>query len=488
MTEETLNRVPKELWIDNQPVPAKQGARFTVENPATTQTLMEVADAGIEDAAVAIASVQRAQQTLQSMTGRERSALLQRWFELIIREQEALARIMTLENGKPLAESAAEIRYAASFVQWFAEEAPRVYGRIVPALSPEKRTLVLRQPVGPVAAVTPWNFPAAMVTRKVAPALAAGCPCILKPAEQTPLTALFLAKLLTQADAPPGALNVLTTSHPAPLVERLLGDSAIRKLSFTGSTEVGQLLMRQAAQHMTRLSLELGGQAPFLVFEDADLNLVLESLMYSKFRNSGQTCIASNRFLVHESCIGELAARVKERVSTMVVGNGLDSGVSIGPLIDQAGREKVQRHIKDAIEHGAKILLGGEPQTGPGYFMNPAVLSDVPREALMMREETFGPVIPLTPFRTEEEAVATANHTPFGLAAYFFTRDNARAWRVAEALQFGIVGLNDGAPSAAQAPFGGVKLSGLGREGGLEGIDAFLETKYLSWGGLSPLT
>ncbi len=473
---------PTGMLIGGDFRPAGDGGLLKVENPATAESLAEVADGAPEDARAALDAAHTAFPAWRSASAYERAAVLRRWFERMQEDRENLALLMTLENGKPLKESYAEVDYAASFVEWFSEEAKRAYGRTVPATRAEKRILVLRQPVGVVAAITPWNFPAAMITRKVAPALAAGCTVVLKPAPETPLTALRLGELLKEAGAPPGVLNIVPTSRAQEVAGVWLADPRVRKITFTGSTPVGKELMRKAAGNVQRLSLELGGQAPFVVFADADLDVAVAAIATAKFRNAGQTCIAANRILVAHEIAEEFTQRIVEKVSAMRTGSGLDPQVEVGPMINDKGRAKVLRHVDDAISLGAQVRLGGRTIAGPGYFVEPTVLSGVTRRMLVMREETFGPVIAISTFSSEAEAVAMANDTEFGLAAYFFTRDAGRAWRVAEHLDYGIIGLNDGAPSTAQAPFGGFKESGVGREGGIEGMDAFLETKYVSWG------
>ncbi len=474
---------PTKLLIDGAWCDAADGGEtFGVEDPATQEVIARVADGTEEDARSAVEAAARAFALWRRTTAYERSRLLRRWYELVEEDRENLCRLMTIENGKPLADADAEVTYAASFIEWFSEEAKRAYGRTIPATRAEKRLLVLRHPVGIVAAITPWNFPAAMITRKVAPAIAAGCAVVLKPASATPLTALRLGELLEQAGAPAGLLNIVTSSRSRRIGDVWLADPRVRKITFTGSTSVGKYLMERAAGNMQRLSLELGGQAPVIIFADADLDVVLDALMVAKFRNGGQSCIAANRVLVEESIVDQFLLRASEQVKNLRVGYGLDPGVAVGPMIDEAGREKVLEHIQDALEHGARLTAGGHAMPGRGYFVEPTVLGGVSLDMKVMHEETFGPVLAVSSFRTEHEAVETANGTEFGLAAYLFTRDASRAWRVAETLEYGIVGLNDGLPSTAQAPFGGFKESGLGREGGEEGLDAFLETKYVSWG------
>jgi len=473
---------PTQLLIAGAWRDAEHGATYSVEDPGTQEEVARVADATAEDAAAAVQAASAAFDAWRRTSAYERSRLLRRWFELVEADRENIRRLMTIENGKPLADADAEAAYAASFIEWFAEEAKRAYGRTIPATRAEKRLLALRQPVGVVAAITPWNFPAAMITRKVAPAIAAGCACVLKPASATPLTALRLGELLQQAGAPDGLLNIVTSSRSRRVGDVWLRDPRVRKITFTGSTEVGKYLMERAAGNMQRLSLELGGQAPVLVFGDADLDVAMDALMVAKFRNGGQSCIAANRVLVEDGIVDEFVARAAERVRGLRVGHGLDPGVAVGPMIDEAGRAKVLEHIQDAIAHGAHLSVGGAAVAGPGYFVQPTLLAGVGLDMKIMHEETFGPVLAVASFKSEAEAVAIANGTEFGLAAYLFTRDASRAWRVAEALDYGIIGLNDGLPSTAQAPFGGMKDSGMGREGGTEGLDAFLETKYVSWG------
>ena len=477
-------RAPVNLLLGGAFRAATGGRTMAVEDPATGERVALVADGATSDAAAAVDAAAAAQPAWQAASAYERAKVLRRWFELQQRDKENLARLMTLENGKPLKESYAEVDYAASFVEWFAEEAKRVYGRVVPASRSDKRLLVLKQAVGVVAAITPWNFPAAMITRKVAPALAAGCAVVLKPAPETPLTALRLGELLLEAGGPPGVLNVVPTTEAAAFADVWLGDPRVRKITFTGSTAVGKELMRKAAGHVQKVSLELGGQAPFIVFDDADLDQAAVGIATAKFRNAGQTCVAANRILVQQGVAEAFTDRIVEQVRRMRVGYGLEEGVEIGPMISERGRQKVLAHVEDAVSQGAAVRLGGGVLSGPGYFVEPTVLTGVSPKMRVMREETFGPVIAVATFREEREAIAIANQTEYGLAAYFFTRDAARAWRVAEALEYGIVGLNDGAFSTAQAPFGGYKESGLGREGGIEGIEEFLETKFVSWGGV----
>jgi succinate-semialdehyde dehydrogenase/glutarate-semialdehyde dehydrogenase len=457
---------------------------FAVHNPATLEHLADVADATAEDAREAIEAASKAMPGWTAVPALERARVLRRAEALMLERADALGRTLTLEGGKPLAEARGEIAYAASFFGWFAGEAERVYGRTIPASQASKRLMVLRQPVGVVGAITPWNFPAAMVTRKVGPAIAAGCSVVLKPAEQTPLTAIAIAEILAEAGLPAGVLTVVTTSDPAAVGNELLKSSLVRKITFTGSTEVGKYLMREASASVKRVSLELGGHAPFIVFADADIEAAAKGAITSKFRNAGQTCVCANRIYVHASVAKAFTEAFVPLVAALKVGNGVDAGVQIGPLIDQAGVNKVEAHVRDATSHGAHVRVGGHrpAERDHGYFFEPTVLTDVRDDMLVMREETFGPVAPIATFDSEDEVMERANRGPFGLAAYFYTRDLSRAWRVSERLEYGIVGINDPLPSTAQAPFGGYKESGLGREGGSEGMEAFLETKYVSMG------
>jgi len=454
---------------------------FAVNNPATGEHIADVADATGEDARDAIEAAARAMPAWTATPAPERARILRRAEALMLERAEALGRTLTLEGGKPLPEAKGEIAYAASFFGWFAGEAERVYGRTIPASQSSKRLMVIRQPVGVVGAITPWNFPAAMVTRKVGPAIAAGCAVVLKPAEQTPLTAIALAEVLAEAGLPDGVLTVVTTKDPVAVGTELLRHPDVRKITFTGSTEVGKYLMREAAASVKRVSLELGGHAPFIVFADADIQAAAKGAIISKFRNAGQTCVCANRLYVHASVADAFTKAFVPLVQALKVGNGLDAGVQIGPLIDEAGVAKAEAHVRDAVSRGARVTVGGHrPDRNGGYFFEPTVLTDVSDDMLVMREETFGPVAPIATFESDDEVLARANRGPYGLAGYFYTKDLSRAWRVAEGLEYGIVGINDPLPSTAQAPFGGYKESGLGREGGTEGMDAFLETKYVS--------
>lgn len=454
--------------------------RFPVTSPATGDVLAEVADCGPAEARLAAGVAAEAFGTWRRATAWERSRCLRRWHELVLADEAGLAELMAREMGKPVTEGRGEVRYAAGFIEGSAEEARRVEGSILPGPQGAKRLLVLKQPVGPVYAITPWNFPAAMITRKAAPALAAGCPVILKPAEQTPLTALRLARLWEEAGGPPGTLQVLPAADPVPLTAVLLQDSRIRKLTFTGSTAVGRRLYQEAAADIKRVSLELGGHAPFLVFEDADIDAAVKEVMASKFRNAGQTCISANRVFVQRSLHDRFVARLAAGAAALAVGDPLDPKTQVGPLVDREAALKVREHVEDAVARGATVVTGGRP--GVGSFYPPTVLTGVGRGMRLMEEETFGPVTPVAAFETEEEAVRLANDTPYGLAAYLWTRDLGRAFRVAEALDYGIVGVNDGAPSVPHSPFGGVKHSGLGREGGRWGIEEFLDVKFVSLG------
>jgi len=462
----------------------KGSARFDVVDPATGIKLVDVANLGAAETQSALAAANAAWPAWRSKTAKERAAILMKWFGLLHQHADDLARIMTAEQGKPLAEAKGEVSYGASFIEWFAEEAKRVYGETIPSTDNSKRYLVIKQPVGVCAAITPWNFPIAMITRKVAPALAAGCPVVIKPAEQTPLSALAVAELAQRAGMPPGVLNIITAdgANSIAVGKLLCASDLVRHLSFTGSTEVGRILMRQCADTVKKLSLELGGNAPFIVFDDADIDAAVEGAMVSKYRNAGQTCVCANRLYaqdaVYERFIEKLAAKSK----TIKVGNGFDAGVTQGPLIDANALAKVEQHVADATAKGAKVVTGGH-RIGERFYA-PTVLSGATGEMLCAREETFGPVAPVFRFKTEDEAVRLANATEFGLASYFYSRDIGRIFRVAEALEYGMVGVNTGLISTAEVPFGGVKQSGLGREGSHHGIEDYVEMKYLCLGGI----
>jgi succinate-semialdehyde dehydrogenase / glutarate-semialdehyde dehydrogenase len=456
--------------------------RFSVTNPATLEPFAEVADCGPEEARLAADAAVTAFESWSKTTAFERAAILMKWHLLILDHTDELARIMAHEMGKPVVEGRGEVKYAAGFASWFAEEAKRAYGEIIPTHDNNKRLFTMKKPVGPAYGITPWNFPAGMVTRKAAPALAAGCTFILKPAEQTPLTALAIAQLWEEAGGPPGTLQIITALDPIPVSEVLINDRRIRKITFTGSTEVGKKLYAQSAGTMKRISLELGGHAPYIVFEDADIDRAVTDVMASKFRNAGQVCVAANRIYVAEKIYETFADKMAEKVIGIKVGNPLEEDTRIGPLVDKQGFDKVQAHVEDAIAKGAVARAGGKPKGTDGLFFEPTVLTGISAEMRLLREETFGPVAPLLKFKDENEVVKLANDTPYGLAGYLWTKDLGRAFRVAEALQYGIVGVNDPVPSAPHAPFGGVKDSGLGREGGHEGLQEYLDVRYISMG------
>lgn len=467
------------------PPSALASTGLTVLNPATQQALATVKSYTSEQVEPIIEQAAGAMPTWAQQTAKARAQVLQRWYQLVMTHQENLAQLITAECGKPLAEARGEVAYGASFIEWFGEEAKRVYGEIVPTHAEGKRILVLRQPIGVCAAITPWNFPLAMITRKVAPALAAGCPIVLKPAEATPLTALALAALALEAGLPEGLFQVVPTTDPAALGQLFCASTVIRKLSFTGSTEVGRILMRQAASNIKKLSLELGGNAPFIVFDDANLDNAIEGALVSKYRNAGQTCVCANRFLVHSAVYDEFAQRLQARVAELKVGPGAEPDTQIGPLINAAASTKVQGLIAEAVAQGAEITLGGHPIAGVSAFFQPTVITGVQPQMRIAQEEIFGPVSTLIRFDTEAEAIAIANDTPYGLAAYFYANDLSRVWRVMEALEYGMVGVNEGVISTEVAPFGGIKQSGLGREGSRHGIDEYTELKYALIGGLA---
>jgi succinate-semialdehyde dehydrogenase/glutarate-semialdehyde dehydrogenase len=471
-------------YVDGQWIQAASRLTQNVDNPATGEILGTVPKLSGAETRQAIEAANRAFPAWSKRTAKERAAILRRWFDLMMENQEDLARLMTLEQGKPLAESKGEVAYAAAFLEWFGEESKRIYGDTIPQHQVDKRIVVIKQPIGVVACITPWNFPLAMITRKAGPALGAGCTVVIKPAAQTPFSALALAELAERAGVPKGVLNIVTGSAKE-IGAELTSNPIVRKLSFTGSTEVGKVLMAQCAGTIKKLSLELGGNAPFIVFEDADLDAAVEGAIASKYRNTGQTCVCTNRVLVQDNVYDVFAAKLATAVKTLKPAPGLEAGATQGPLIDEAAVQKVESHIRDAQSKGAKILVGGHRHVLGGRFFEPTVLTDVTPQMAVAREETFGPVAPLFRFKTEAEAVALANDTEFGLAAYFYGRDIARVWRVAEALEYGIVGINTGIISTEVAPFGGVKESGLGREGSKYGIDEFVEIKYMCFGGIT---
>jgi succinate-semialdehyde dehydrogenase / glutarate-semialdehyde dehydrogenase len=476
---EVVQQVPKQLLIGGEWRDGG-GGTLPVEDPATGETLCEVADARPEDALAALDAAAAAQTEWGAHPPRERGEILRRAFEALVARADELALLMTLEMGKAVKESRAEILYAAEFLRWFSEEAVRIDGRYTVNASGQGRTLVMQQPVGPSLLITPWNFPMAMGTRKIGPAVAAGCTMVMKPAKQTPLSMLALAAILEEAGLPDGVLNLITSSSSGAVMEPLIRDPRARKLSFTGSTEVGRQLMEQASGQLLRLSMELGGNAPFLIFDDADLDDAVEGAMIAKLRNVGEACTAANRFHVAESVAEEFTSRLAARMAALTVGRGTEDGVDVGPLIDDAQRSKVSELVEDAVGRGATAVVGGSARDGAGYFFDPTVLGDVPSDARVFREEIFGPVAPVGSFDSEEAAIAAANATEYGLVAYVFTRDLKRAFRVIEGLETGMVGLNQGMVSNAAAPFGGVKQSGFGREGGKEGIREYLETKYVA--------
>jgi len=474
-------------YINGQWVSAADKSVFSVDNPATGQTIAQVANLGPSQAQAAIVAANAAWPAWRALTAKARAGILRKWFDLINQNAEDLARIMTVEQGKPLAEARGEVTYGASFVEWFAEQAKRIMGDTIDAPIPNTRILVLREPIGVCAAITPWNFPNAMITRKVAPALAAGCTVVLKPAEQTPLSALALAELAEQAGIPPGVLNILTAdSDQSIAIGKVLCDSpVVRKLTFTGSTQVGRILMQQSAPTIKKLSLELGGNAPFIVFDDADLDAAIEGALASKYRNAGQTCVCTNRFYVHANVYDAFAQKLADAVEQRLkVGEGFEDAVTTGPLIDDAAIAKVQEHVNDALSKGAKVLTGGKAHARGGRFFEPTVLTNVTSDMICMREETFGPVAPIVKFENDADVIKQANNTEFGLAAYFYSRDIGRIFRTAEALEYGIIGVNAGIISSEVGPFGGVKQSGLGREGSVYGMNDFLEMKYVCLGGI----
>ncbi|MEQ8655538.1 MAG: NADP-dependent succinate-semialdehyde dehydrogenase [Kiloniellales bacterium] len=473
----------QQCYIDGQWLDADSGETIPVTNPANGEVLGTVPKMGAAETKRAIEAADRAWPAWAAKTAKERSAVMRRWFELMMANQDDLGKLMTLEQGKPLAEAKGEIAYGASFIEWFAEEAKRVYGDVIPQHQADKRIVVIKQPIGVTAAITPWNFPNAMITRKAGPALAVGCAMVVKPATATPYSALALCELAERAGIPAGLLSVVTGASGA-IGGEMTSNPTVRKLTFTGSTEVGKILMEQCAGTVKKTSMELGGNAPFLVFDDADLDAAVEGAMMSKFRNTGQTCVCANRILVQEGVYDAFSEKLAAKVKAMKVGNGMEDGVSVGPLIDMAALEKVEEHVSDAVSKGAAVVAGGVRSDLGGSFFQPTVLTGVTTDMKVTYEETFGPVAPLFKFSSEEEGIAMANDTVFGLAAYFYARDLGRVWRVSEGLETGIVGINTGIISTEVAPFGGVKESGIGREGSKYGIDDYLEMKYLCMGGV----
>jgi len=457
---------------------------FDVNDPSTGELIVKLPDMGISETKDAINAAHKAQKSWAAKTGKERSTILRNWFNLMMKNKDDLAKILTAEMGKPLAEALGEIAYGASFVEWFAEEAKRVYGDTIPGHQEDKRIVVIKQPIGVVGAITPWNFPNAMITRKVAPALAVGCSVVLRPPTLTPLSALALAYLAQEAGIPAGVFNIVMGTDSSGMGKELCSNELVRKITFTGSTEVGRILMRQCSDQIKKVSLELGGNAPFIVFDDADIDEAVAGAMISKYRNAGQTCVCANRIYVQENIYEEFSKKLAEATRAMKVGNGFDDGVTTGPLIDQQAFEKVEEHIEDAVSKGASILSGGTRSNLGGTFYNPTVLTDVTSSMKVAKEETFGPIAPLFKFDSVENVIEAANDTEFGLAAYFYAKDLSKVWKVAEALEYGIVGINTGLISTEVAPFGGIKQSGLGREGSKYGIDDFLEIKYLCMSGI----
>ena len=478
-----LDSVPKGLYVDGQWRDSSDGTTLEVDNPATGEVLATIASATPADGMAALDAAVAAQASWAKVPPRERGEILRTAYEKIVERTEEFALLMTLEMGKPLAEARGEVAYGAEFFRWFSEEAVRIHGRYSVAPNGASRLLTMKQPVGPTLMITPWNFPLAMGTRKIGPAIAAGCTMVVKPASQTPLTMLALVQLLEECGVPAGVLNVITTAHTGEVMEPIIRDPRLRKLTFTGSTQVGQRLVEQSAQGLLRLSMELGGNAPFIVFDDADIDAAVTGAMLAKMRNIGEACTAANRFLVHESVAAEFSEKFAARMAALTVGDGTKDGIDVGPLVDQKARDGVDALVQEAVAAGAKVVVGGRHAEGPGWFYQPTVLTDVPADARIAVEEIFGPVAPISTFQTEEEALTRANDTAYGLIAYAFTRDLARALRVSEALEFGMVGINQGVVSNPAAPFGGVKASGFGREGGFEGIDEYLEVKYV---GIAP--
>lgn len=486
MTLKNTSLLRNKTLINGKWTDAQDGKTFPVHNPFDGSLIGDVPEMGAAETTAAIEAAHNAFPAWKSKTAGERADILKKWYRLQMENLEDLGTILTMEQGKPLSEAKGEIRYGASFVEWFAEEARRVYGDVIPGHKHGVRIMAIKQPIGVVAAITPWNFPSAMITRKVAPALAAGCTVVIKPSEETPLSALALAVLAEEAGFPPGVLNIITTSNAAPVGKELTDNPLIKKLSFTGSTAVGKKLMEQSAGTLKKLSLELGGNAPFIVFDDADVDAAVEGAIASKFRNAGQTCVCSNRIYAQTGIYEVFTKKLTAAVQALTVGNGMKSEVEIGPVINAKGLDKVERLVKDAVEKGAEILTGGNLKTvnGKGSFFEPTVLTGITAEMDINSEEIFGPVAPVTKFQKDEEVIQMANDTPYGLASYFYGKDHARIWRVAEALEYGMVGINTGMISTTVAPFGGVKQSGFGREGSKYGIEEYLVIKYMCWGGL----
>lgn len=474
----------EEAFINGAWVQGHSGRTFEVTNPANNDLIAQVCNLGPQEAEIAIAAAEHAFQSWKNKTGKERANIMRQWFDLIIQNTQDLAILMTLEQGKPLTEATGEVIYGASFIEWFAEEAKRVTGSIPSTTWSDKRMIVMKQPIGVCVAITPWNFPIAMITRKIAPAMAAGCTIVIKPAELTPLSALALAELAQRAGVPAGVINILTAdaNQSIAIGKTLCESTTVRHLSFTGSTEVGRILMAQCAPTVKKLALELGGHAPFIVFEDADIDAAVIGAIASKYRNSGQTCVCANRFYVHKKVQDEFVEKFAKAIASIKVGNGLEAGTTQGPLIEQAALEKVERHVADALSKGAKLITGGKPSALGGTFYEPTILSNITSDMLITHEETFGPVAPIMSFESDDEAIRLANNSQFGLASYFYSRDIGRIWKAAEALEYGIVGVNSGIISNEVGPFGGVKQSGLGREGSAYGMDEYLELKYVCLG------
>lgn len=473
-----------QAYINGEWVSAQSGKTFAVTNPATGLHIEDVADLGAEETRQAIEAADKAMVEWKAKTAKERAVILKKWFDLMVEAKEDLGLLMTIEQGKPLKEAMGEVMYGASFIEWFAEEGRRAYGDVIPTHAADKRILTVKQPIGVVAAITPWNFPVAMITRKAAPALAAGCTIVIKPSEETPFCALAMAELAHRAGVPAGVLNVVTGTNAAAIGGELTSSPIVRKLSFTGSTPVGKLLMKQCADTVKKTSMELGGNAPFIVFDDADIDAAVEGAIASKYRNAGQTCVCANRLLVQAGVHDEFAEKLAKRVQEMQIGNGTTPGVEVGPLINKAAIDKVDALVKASVEQGAKVLIGGERHSHGELFYTPTILSNVTQDMPVFTQEIFGPVAPIIRFETEAEAIEIANNTPFGLAAYFYSETMSRIWRVSEGLEYGMVAVNDGILSTEVAPFGGVKESGTGREGSKYGLEEYLEIKYMLLGGI----